>query len=136
MRVLVADDDAVTRRVLAKTLSKSGYEVLACPDGSSAWERLGSEDPPEIAVLDWMMPGVDSPELCRRVRQTPNPASTYMILLTKKGRRKDIIAGLNAGANDYLSKPFESRAVRPSAGRRASDGAPEAAAQAGDRTLC
>ena len=67
MRILVADDDAATRRLVQKTLSKCGYEVLSCSDGSQAWERLKSDAPPELAVLDWMMPGVDGPELCRRV---------------------------------------------------------------------
>ena len=89
-------------------MSKCGCEVLSCSDGSQAWEHLKGEDPPTVAVLDWMMPGMDGPEVCRRVRKSPNAASVYMILLTTRSLRGDIIAGLNDGADDYITKPFDS----------------------------
>ena len=107
MRVLIADDDAVTRVLVEKTLSRCGYEVVSCSDGAQAWDKLRTEDPPELAVLDRMMPGVDGLELCRRIRQSPNAASTYPILLTGQGQREDIVDGLNAGAYDYMVKPFD-----------------------------
>ena len=112
MRVLVAEDEPVSGRLLEETLSKWGYEVLACSDGSQAWEVLRGEDPPEVAVLDWMMPGVDGPELCRRVRRSPDPTATYLILLTARGRTDDIVEGLDAGADDYINKPFNRQELR------------------------
>lgn len=112
MRVLVADDDSVSRRVLEVTLSRWGYEVITCSDGVEAWEGLRSKDPPEIAVLDWMMPGVDGLEVCRRVRRSSNSASVYIILLTARDSRDDIVKGLLGGADDYLSKPFDREELR------------------------
>ena len=112
MKVLIAEDHAVTRRDLEVTLPKWGYEVVVCRDGSQAWDRLNGEQPPELAVLDWMMPGIDGLELCRRVRQSPDPTSTYIILLTVRGHRDDIIEALDAGADDYISKPFDREELR------------------------
>ena len=107
MRILIAEDEPISRRMLEKSLSQAGYEVLACSDGAQAWEKLSGEDPPEIAVVDWMMPKMDGLEVCRRVRRSADPASIYIILLTARGNREDIIAGLNAGADDYMTKPFD-----------------------------
>jgi DNA-binding response OmpR family regulator len=111
-RVLIAEDDPVSRMVLQETLVGFGYEVVACSDGSQAWDALHQENPPELAVLDWMMPGVDGVELCRRVRQSASPSSIYIILLTIKGRREDVIEGLHAGADDYVTKPFDAEEFR------------------------
>ena len=112
MKVLVAEDDPVSRYVVETTLSKWGFQVLACEDGDQAWARLQGEDPPELAVLDWMMPGVDGLELCRRIRGSPELRSTYVIMLTTRDRREDLVRGLQAGADDYISKPFDPEELR------------------------
>ena len=110
MRALIAEDDRVTRRVLEATLTKWGYEVLPCADGAQAWEVLQGEDSPELVLLDWMMPVMDGLEVCRKVRQSPDLGSTYIILLTAKGR--EVIEGLLAGADDCVSKPFDTEELR------------------------
>ena len=107
MKILIAEDDAVSRRMLEETFFRWGYEVVVCSDGSQAWETLERENAPEMAVLDWMMPGVDGPELCRRVRRSPRMQSMYIILLTARKSRDDIIEGLDSGADDYVAKPFD-----------------------------
>jgi phosphoserine phosphatase RsbU/P len=107
VKVLIAEDDMVSRRLLEATLIKWGYEVVVTDDGSAAWEILQSDDPPPLAILDWMMPGLDGIQVCRKVRGTPTPTPPYLILLTAKGRRQDIVTGLQAGANDYVTKPFD-----------------------------
>ncbi len=109
MRILVAEDDSVTRRILESTLSKLGWDVITAADGDAAWrilQKLEGKNSPELAVLDWMMPGMDGPEICRRLRSTPGFELTYVILLTSRGDKEDLAAGLAAGANDYISKPF------------------------------
>jgi sigma-B regulation protein RsbU (phosphoserine phosphatase) len=109
MRILVAEDDSVTRRILESTLSKLGWDVITAADGDAAWrilEKLEGKNSPELAVLDWMMPGMDGPEICRRLRSTPGCERTYVILLTSRGDKEDLAAGLAAGANDYIAKPF------------------------------
>jgi DNA-binding response OmpR family regulator len=112
MRILIADDDPVSRRLLQLTLTTWGYEVIVAGDGVEAWRMLQGQDAPLVAILDWMMPGLDGIEVCRRVRQTPLLGSVYIILLTSKGDRADIVNGLQAGANDYLTKPFDGSELR------------------------
>jgi CheY-like chemotaxis protein len=112
MKVLIAEDDPVSRRVLAATLSKFGYEVVAATDGGEAWAALQLEDAPRLAILDWMMPELDGVEICRRVRALPNTAPPYLILLTAKSSKEDVVTGLDAGANDYLTKPFDRAELR------------------------
>jgi phosphoserine phosphatase RsbU/P len=112
MKVLIAEDDMVSRRLLEATLIKWGYEVVVTGDGSAAWEALNSDDPPPLAILDWMMPGLDGIQVCRKVRKTLTSAPPYLILLTAKGRREDIVTGLRAGANDYVTKPFDREELR------------------------
>ena len=107
MRILIAEDDPISRRVLQSTLDKWGYEVLVCSDGFEAWEAFQSNDAPAMAILDWMMPGIDGIDLCRRVRESPNLDSTYILLLTAKDGTEDLVEGLKAGANDYVTKPFD-----------------------------
>jgi len=107
MKVLIAEDDATSRRVLEVVLRKWGYEVLSVGDGDAAWEALRREAPPRLAILDWMMPGLDGVEVCRRVRAHDSEKLTYIILLTALGRQEDVVAGLEAGADDYVTKPFE-----------------------------
>ncbi len=107
MRVLIADDDAVSRILLRKTLSTWGYEVIAVNDGAQAWEQLIAPDAPLLAVLDWMMPQLTGPDVCRRARDPQYNLRTYIILLTARTDQRDIVEGLDAGANDYIRKPFD-----------------------------
>ena len=106
MKILIADDDAITRRLLETILSKWGYEVQIASDGDEAWATLQGEGAPKLAILDWMMPGLDGVEICRRARQRMDAPYVYMLLLTSKIRKEDIIEGMDAGADDYLTKPF------------------------------
>jgi len=107
MRVLIADDDAVSRRVLEGTLVKWGYDVVACSDGNEAWSALQSENTPRLAILDWMMPALSGVEVCQKLRQLSPEPYVYVILLTAKIEKEDFVAGLNAGADDYVAKPFD-----------------------------
>jgi phosphoserine phosphatase RsbU/P len=107
MRILLADDEDVARLKLGAILKRSGYEVLTAADGNQAWHILQHPDAPRLALLDWMMPGVDGIELCRKVRALPSHDPIYLILLTSKGAKEDIVAGLKSGANDYITKPFD-----------------------------
>lgn len=100
MKVLIAEDDPVSRRVLQATLVKWGYDAVTCSDGVAAWEALQKKDAPQLAILDWMMPGLDGVEVCRKVRAMSDPRFTYIILLTAKGRTEDVVEGLGAGADD------------------------------------
>jgi sigma-B regulation protein RsbU (phosphoserine phosphatase) len=109
MRILIAEDDAVTRRILQATLERLGWEVIAASDGSAAWhalETLGGKNAPEVVLLDWMMPGMDGIEICRKLRNTPGFEFIYVILLTSRSDKEDLAMGLTAGANDYIAKPF------------------------------
>jgi Response regulators consisting of a CheY-like receiver domain and a winged-helix DNA-binding domain len=109
MRILVAEDDSVTRRVLEATLSRIGFDVITASDGTATWrmlETLDGKDAPELVVLDWMMPGIDGIEICRKLRTTPGFELMYIILLTSRSEKEDLAMGLTAGANDYISKPF------------------------------
>jgi DNA-binding response OmpR family regulator len=106
VQILIAEDDLVSRRALEATLRKWGYQVRAVPDGAAAWEALQQANAPKLAILDWMMPKMDGVELCRRVRAEPRSETTYLILLTAKGTKEDLVAGLGGGADDYLVKPF------------------------------
>jgi sigma-B regulation protein RsbU (phosphoserine phosphatase) len=112
MKVLIAEDDAVSRRLLEATLNKLGYEVVLASDGAEAWAVLQREDPPSLAILDWMMPQIDGVEICRRVRNLPTATPPYLVLLTAKDQKTDVVVGLDAGANDYLTKPFDRSELR------------------------
>ena len=106
MKILIADDDSITRRLLETILNKWGYQVMIAQDGDEAWRALQGEGAPKLAILDWMMPGLDGVEICRRARQRVDAPYVYMLLLTSKIRKEDIIEGMDAGADDYLTKPF------------------------------
>jgi two-component system, cell cycle response regulator len=106
MRILVADDDPVTRRLLQAQLQKWGHEVIVCADGATAWEILTQENSPRLVILDWMMPGMDGVNICRNIRKVAKRTYIYLILLTSKSRQDDIVEGLEAGADDYITKPF------------------------------
>ena len=107
MRILIAEDDAVSRRLLESTLTKWGYDPIVTTDGVQALEVLSQPDAPSLAVLDWVMPAVDGAEVCRRARGQGADRPLYIILLTTKGRKEDIVLGLTAGADDYIIKPFD-----------------------------
>ena len=107
MRILIAEDDTVSRHLLEATLAKWGYEVISTTDGVQALDALSQPDAPSLAVLDWMMPGLDGAEVCRRARSLGADRLLYIILLTAKGRKEDIVQGLTAGADDYIVKPFD-----------------------------
>jgi phosphoserine phosphatase RsbU/P len=107
MRILIADDDDVSRLELEALLTRHGHEVTAVADGTEAWEILEGEDPPRLAVLDWLMEEMDGVDVCRRVRQRSELRDVYLILLTSRGDQENILAGLQAGANDYVTKPFD-----------------------------
>jgi len=123
MRILIADDDEVSRCKLEALLSKWGYEVISMEDGVSAWEALQQENAPRLTILDWMMPGLDGSEICRQLRQSSKGAYVYVLLLTSRVGKEDIVAGMEAGADDYLSKPFDAQElkVRVRAGKRIVD---------------
>jgi two-component system, cell cycle response regulator len=114
MRVLIADDSIVSRHLLDATLRKWGYQVVVACDGNEAWAILKSEDAPEIAILDWVMPGLTGPEVCRRVRANAKEKDiyTYILLLTSKSQREDLIEGMESGADDYLTKPFDQHELK------------------------
>ena len=112
MKLLIADDDVTSRLVLAGVLRKHGHEVEVTEDGTEAWEAMQRADAPQIAILDWMMPGLAGVEVCRLVRTLPSDQPPYLILLTSRGEKSDIVAGLEAGADDYLAKPFDPGELR------------------------
>ncbi len=107
MRILIAEDDTLSRMLLERTLQRAGYQVTAVEDGTRALEELTKEDPPRLALLDWVMPGHDGVEICRELRQKRGQAYTYLILLSSKETKQDIVQGLESGADDYLTKPFD-----------------------------
>ena len=112
MRVLIADDDEVTLSALRGMLRHLGHEAVVTRSGDDAWAIINSEDSPALAILDWMMPGVEGPEICRRLRSQQKRPYRYLILLTVKDEMPDLVEGMEAGADDYLRKPFDERELR------------------------
>ena len=106
MKILIADDDALSRRLLEEILERAGYEVTAVANGREAVEKLAGPDAPRLALLDWMMPELDGLGVCRQVRKGRDQGYVYMVLLTARESKEDIVAGLESGADDYLVKPF------------------------------
>lgn len=111
-RVLVAEDEAVTRLLLTSTLTRFGYDVIAVEDGQRAWEVLTGPHPPALALLDWQMPGLDGPEICERVRARAAQSYTYLLLVTARSSKSDVVTGLSAGADDFISKPVDPEEMR------------------------
>ncbi len=120
MRILISEDDPISSRILSKMLAKWGHEVITTRDGLEAWAVLSGMDAPPLAILDWMMPEMDGPEVCRKVRREITNSPPYLILLTARNRKEDLIEGLEAGADDFITKPFDAHElrVRLKAGRR------------------
>jgi two-component system cell cycle response regulator len=104
---LIAEDDPIFRRILESWFKKWDYQVTAVEDGLAAWEVLQKDDAPQLAILDWMMPGMDGVELCRKIRRRDHGPYRYVLLLTAKDDKQDVVEGLEAGADDYLTKPFD-----------------------------
>jgi phosphoserine phosphatase RsbU/P len=104
--VLLADDDKLTLNVLNDVLTRAGYDVITATDGEQAWRKL-QDGNAQVAILDWIMPGIEGVEICRRAHGVPKLANRYFILLTGKSSTEDLVAGLQAGASDYLRKPFD-----------------------------
>ena len=112
MKILIAEDEKITRTMLARKLNNWGYEVVSAPDGNEAWEILQQKDAPNLIIIDWMMPGMDGVEICRRLKQIETKTPSYIILLTSLDNEEDIVAGLDAGADDYITKPFKNSELR------------------------
>jgi sigma-B regulation protein RsbU (phosphoserine phosphatase) len=123
MKILIAEDDQTSRRVLQAVLSKWDYQVVESQNGLEAWDVLQADQTMQMAIFDWMMPEMDGLELTRRIRASETLSGMYIILLTAKGRTEDIVAGLEAGANDYVAKPFnrEELMARVGVGRRVAE---------------
>jgi DNA-binding response OmpR family regulator len=111
MKLFIAEDDVFFRRLLVQILG-SAYELVTTDDGNDAWAELQKPDAPRLAILDWVMPGLTGPEICRKVRASEPLSSAYLIILTAKNSTADIVAGLRAGADDYISKPPDPEVLR------------------------
>jgi phosphoserine phosphatase RsbU/P len=107
MKILIAEDDDVCRRLLQLTLMMAGHEVIMTQNGAAAWEILKKDNSPALAILDWMMPEMDGLEVCQLVRRQSSFTPVYIILLTAKTTKDDVVQGIRAGANDYIFKPFD-----------------------------
>jgi DNA-binding response OmpR family regulator len=107
MRILIADDDAVSVLALEAMLAKRGHEVTVAADGEEAWTILGGEAPPPLVILDWSMPGLRGDEICRRIRGDPRLVRSYVILLSARDSHGAVLAGLRAGADAYVTKPYQ-----------------------------
>jgi diguanylate cyclase (GGDEF)-like protein len=112
MRILIADDEAMSRRLLQRTLEHAGYEVLAVENGRQAADQLCVMNGPKLALLDWVMPELDGPAVCREVRMRKKQSYVYMVLLTSKEAKEDVVTGLGSGADDYLTKPFDAEELK------------------------
>jgi diguanylate cyclase (GGDEF)-like protein len=112
VRILIAEDELVNRMILARTLEGWGYDVEQVEDGDKALERLSQEDAPTLAIIDWMMPGLDGPEVCKAIRESGPSLYRYLILLTARTETEDLVHGLSSGADDFLSKPFVKEELR------------------------
>jgi diguanylate cyclase (GGDEF)-like protein len=112
MRILIADDELMSRHLLQNTLERAGYEVTAVENGRQAAEQLCPAEGPRLALLDWVMPELDGPGVCREVRKRKEQSYVYMVLLTSRESKEDVVAGLESGADDYLTKPFDAEELK------------------------
>ena len=110
-RILIAEDDSISRKLIERSLQRLGFDSITAKNGEEAWRILNQPDSPSMAILDWMMPGMSGPEVCRRVREAAHESDDhrykYLILLTAKSKQSDVSEGLRSGADDYLTKPFD-----------------------------
>ncbi len=120
MKLLVAEDTPMFQTILNNFLKEWGYEFTLVSDGMEAWKRLQEPDAPKLIIFDWMMPRMNGVEVCINVRQIETDSPPYIILITSKSEKEDIVRGLEAGANDYITKPFDHREfhARIEVGRR------------------
>src|SRR5713226_1093266 len=123
MNILIADDDVVSRRLLQVSLTNAGYQVQIAVDGAEALRAFEQQECPRLVVMDWMMPKMDGLEVCRAIRKLSPEPYIYIILLTSKGQQEEILEGLEAGADDYITKPFDLQELkaRVRAGKRILD---------------
>jgi two-component system cell cycle response regulator len=112
VKILIADDDSVSRRMLSAMLSSWNYEVIMAENGSQAWALLNSINAPRLAILDWIMPGYNGLDIVKKLREQPGNAYTYVILLTVKSDHDDLITAMDCGADDYMTKPFDPQELR------------------------
>jgi len=112
VKILIAEDDSVSRRLLEAALVKWGHEVVVTRDGEEAWQQLQLAGAAPLLILDWLMPKMDGVAVCRKARATPAFRATYMVLLTSRGNKEDVVKGLEAGADDYVTKPFDPEELR------------------------
>jgi sigma-B regulation protein RsbU (phosphoserine phosphatase) len=112
VKILVADDDPVTLAMVVSNLELFGHEVVEAADGTAAWELLQAPDGPKLAILDWMMPGMSGIDVCQRVRSVQTKEPPYLIILTSRDGQKDTLVALNAGADEFLSKPVDPLELR------------------------
>jgi len=112
MRILIAEDNLVSKNLQNVALKKWGHDVVAVDDGKAAWEELQKPDAPKLVILDWNMPEMDGLQVCLRVKESGTPDPPYIIILTARTRKEDVVRALEAGANDYITKPFNNIELR------------------------
>jgi len=112
LKILIADDSEITRLMLYHKLSEWGYEIEVANDGEEAWEILCQENPPTLAIIDWMMPNMDGITLCKKIRENIKEPYIYMIILTMRNKKNDLIESMEAGADDFISKPFDADVLK------------------------
>ena len=112
MKILIAEDDRITCQILENVLTEQGYKVVVTQDGNEAWKILRRNDAPQLVILDWMMPGMDGVDICKKLQAKEDGRYIYIILLTAKNQKDDIATGLDAGADDYVTKPFDAKELR------------------------
>lgn len=112
MKILIAEDDNTSRTMLEAVLQKFGHDVIKTCDGAEAWQVIQGPDAPRMVILDWSMPEIDGLELCRRIRTMTTDQPPFIIMLTSRDSRKEIVTGLDAGADDYLIKPYDPEELR------------------------
>lgn len=123
MQVLIVDDDSTSRIILQMIVSRWGFETILAENGEQAWEILQSDSSPKLLLLDWMMPGIDGPALCRMISEKMNRERYYILMLTGRGSKKDLVMGLESGADDFIGKPWDNEElhVRLKVGKRILD---------------
>ncbi len=112
MRILVAEDELIQRRLLERLLTRWGHEVVVATDGEQAWSVLQGKNRPDLAILDWMMPGMDGLRICRELRKDTDQKYIYIVLLTARDSKQDLVAAMEAGADEYLAKPFDAQELK------------------------